>query len=72
MLKKKFIANIISILSEYPVRPGEVRSLRWNDLDFKKNTIRFDEHFSDEKLVKGRKSRKIGEKHGVLVFTNDY
>lgn len=67
-VKNETYRNIIQLLSEYPVRPGEVRALRWNDINFRKGTIRFDEHFSDEKSVEGRKSRKPGEKHSELIL----
>lgn len=64
---KKYV-DLITIISEYPVRPGEVRALRWNDINFKDGTIKFDEHFSDEKPEDGRKSRRLGQKHSVLIL----
>lgn len=54
--------DMYSILLIYPLRPSELRALKWKNLDFENNTINITHHFSDETLIKGRKSIKEGEK----------
>lgn len=62
------IKSLCTLLSIYPVRPGEVRALKWRDVDFAKGTITFCEHFSENKVIKGRKSQKEGDRYSTLTL----
>jgi len=49
--------SAISILAIYGLRPCEVRSLKWSDLDFKNKVFFVRSHISLSKEVAGRKSQ---------------
>lgn len=69
----KIISNIadpqyktmIKLLSIYPVRPSELRALKWSDISFHDQTVVFQRHFSDDKIMEGRKSVSSGEKSSL-------
>lgn len=67
-IKNPVVQHICQILAIYPVRPGEVRALRWKDVDLMGGSITFCSHFSDNKIIEGRKSRKIDEQYGSLTL----
>lgn len=62
--QKKVIQNIknqkhkiaITILAMYSARKCEVECLTWGDIDFKRETIKFDKHVSEGQIIKGLKS----------------
>jgi integrase len=56
---------MIWLLSIYPVRPCELRALKWSDVDYFGNEVSFRSHFSSEKLLDGRKSVSSGDKSEV-------
>lgn len=58
---------MIKLLSIYPVRPSELRAIKWSDVSFFDRTVTFQRHFSDDKVIEGRKSVSKGEK-SVLVY----
>lgn len=49
---------MIEVMAMYALRPCEVRALQWQDLDFHKNIIKIQRHFSRSQLVDMRKSSK--------------
>lgn len=59
-IPQKLYQDMFTIMSIYPLRPSELRSLRWCDIDFMKNKIHVKGHFSDEVWIGGRKSIKEG------------
>ena len=67
-IENQVVKDICNMLAIYPVRPGEVRALKWKDVDFKNGTLTFCEHFSDNKIIKGRKSQKEGDKYASLTL----
>jgi integrase len=59
-LKSKVYQDICRIMTMYPLRPSEVRALRW--IDISETHLHVRGHFSKEVWVKGRKSIKEGKK----------
>ncbi len=61
--------EVIQTAVLYAMRPCEVRALKWKDLDWKKNTITIQRHFSGTKLLDGRKSAsKTDDRYYKLTF----
>lgn len=58
----KLYRDMLTLMSIYPLRPSELRALRWKDLDFERNKIFVRGHFSDEVWIGGRKSLSEGDK----------
>lgn len=61
LMHKEMYRDMYTLMLTYPMRPCEVRALKWFNIDFDKNTITVDHHFSDENYLQGRKSIKQGE-----------
>lgn len=61
-IPSEIIRDMTTLLTIYPMRPCELRALRWKDIDFVNDKIWIKGHFSDEQWIKGRKSVKEGEK----------
>lgn len=59
-LKLKVYQDICRIMAMYPLRPSEVRALRW--IDVTETHLHVRGHFSKEVWIKGRKSIKEGKK----------
>lgn len=60
---------MIEILSIYALRPGELRAIKWKDLNFQDGILSIQRHFSNgNKLVEGRKSRSSGEEKAILYL----
>ena len=53
-VKNHYLA--IKMLTIYPIRPCDIRALQWRDIDFKNGIMTIRRHFSQEKLLAGRKS----------------
>lgn len=51
-----YYRNMIEILAEYALRPGDIRALKWEDINFHNQTFTIKEHFAKAKLKSGRKS----------------
>jgi integrase len=62
------LRGLMLLLTIYPVRPGEIRALKWENVDLNNNTITFDSHFSGTDNVEGRKSRKAGDKLASITL----
>lgn len=60
-IPQKIYRDMITLMTIYPLRPSELRALRWCDYDYKKNKINVVGHFSDEVWIDGRKSLSDGE-----------
>lgn len=60
--------DIFTILTIYPIRPSELRCLRWNDIDLINNKLTIQRHLSDSKELKGRKSISIDSPKGKIVY----
>lgn len=61
-IPQKLYRDMLAIMTVYPLRPSELRALRWVDVDFIKDEIHIKGHFSDEVWIKGRKSISSGKK----------
>lgn len=46
----------ISILAMYSARKSEIEPLTWGDIDFKRETVRFNKHVSEGEIIPGLKS----------------
>lgn len=57
-IENEYYHDMIEILCIYALRPGDLRALKWNDLDFKNEEFKIDEHFAKSSLLPGRKSSK--------------
>lgn len=61
LMHKQMYRDMYALMTIYPIRPCEVRALKWKNIDFEKDEFTITHHFSDEILIKGRKSIKDGE-----------
>lgn len=61
LMHKQIYRDMYAIMLTYPIRPCEIRSLKWTNINFDTDEFTIDHHFSDETLIKGRKSIKDGE-----------
>ena len=57
-----------SLMTIYPIRPGELRALTWEDVDFKEKSIHIRRHISDNQIVEGRKSIKVDHEKGSITY----
>lgn len=64
-----YYRNMIEVLSIYALRPGDLRAIKWRDLNFSENTLTIRNHFSKSKLKAGRKST---EEELVLPITERF
>jgi integrase len=48
--------DMFTLMTIYPLRPSEIRGLRWKDFDFENNKLHVRGHFSDDVWIDGRKS----------------
>lgn len=60
--------RIYRFLYLYPVRPCDVRALKWENVDLIKGEVTFDTHFSDGIIEEGRKSQLPGETHSSVTL----
>lgn len=67
-MDEQFYIDAFSILLIYPIRPGELRVLQWQDIDFKKQTITIQRHLSDGAVLPGRKSQGLDKAKGKMSF----
>ncbi len=58
---------MITLMSEYALRPCEVRAIQFRDISLAKDMIIIQRHFSSNKLLGGRKSNKKGQ-NSYLTF----
>jgi integrase len=67
-IEKEVYRDMYILLITYPVRPGELRALMWNNVDFTNGKFTICQHFSDGVLIEGRKSVKLDKKQGSITF----
>jgi integrase len=60
--------DVAILMTQYPVRPGEIVTLQQRDIDFRNGEITFQRHLSDGEIIEGRKSRKTGEQYSKLTL----
>jgi len=63
-----YYKKVISFLRIYPIRPGELRTLKFRDIDFIGKTLTISSHMSADKEIEGRKSSRKGEKLSTLTL----
>lgn len=68
LITKEIYRDMYSLLLTYPIRPGELRALSWEDVDFNRGKFLIRQHFSGGELIQGRKSVKAGKKEARLWF----
>ena len=56
MIEDEYYRDMIEVLSIFAFRPGDLRAIKWKDLDFKNKCFKIDEHFAKSVLKPGRKS----------------
>lgn len=56
---------MITLLSNYAIRPCEVRAIQYQDINLSENSLLIQRHFSGSKCIEGRKSVKIGDKKSI-------
>ena len=62
-IPQKIYRDMLTIMTIYPLRPSELRALRWKDFSpAGKTMLTVRGHFSDEVWIDGRKSISEGEK----------
>ncbi len=67
-INNPYYKKVIRFLRIYPIRPGELRTLKYRDLDLIKRTLTISSHMSADKEIEGRKSSKKGEKLSTLTL----
>lgn len=63
-VEDEYYLKIFKLLGIYPIRPCEVRCLRWKDINIRKKTITIQRHLSDGVELDGRKSIDIDNENG--------
>lgn len=71
VMPKQIYRDFYSLLLIYPLRPGELRALKWSEVDFKKNEFTISWHFSGLERIKGRKSVKEGKEASISFPINE-
>jgi integrase len=62
-IPQKIYRDMLTLMTIYPLRPSEVRALRWKDFSSTGKTMLYVRgHFSDEVWIDGRKSISEGDK----------
>jgi integrase len=56
---------MILLMSEYAIRPCEVRAIQFRDISLAANSVIIQRHFSSNKLIEGRKSNKKGRQSAI-------
>jgi integrase len=69
-IKNPLYRNAIALLALYALRPCEVRSLKWSDIDRDKGIFYIRSHISNGEEIKGRKSQR--NKVHVLPMVDDF
>lgn len=69
-MPKQIYRDFYNLLLIYPLRPGELRALKWNEVDLKKNEFTICWHFSERERLKGRKSIKEGNEASISFPIN--
>lgn len=69
LVDDEYYYKLFKICETYPIRPCEVRCLRWKDINFRKRTITIQRHLSDGVEMDGRKSIDIDSESGKGSIT---
>jgi integrase len=68
LMHKEMYRDMYTLLTIYPMRPCELRALKWENIDFVKDEFTITHHFSDEVRIAGRKSIKEDEDKGRITY----
>jgi integrase len=67
-MPKQVYKDFYTLLLIYPMRPGELRALKWSEVDLTKGQFTVCFHFSNEQRIPGRKSIGREKKEGSIAF----
>jgi integrase len=67
-MPKQLYKDFYTLLLIYPIRPGELRALKWSEVNLKKGEFTICWHFSNEVRTPGRKSIGKDKKEGSINF----
>jgi integrase len=67
-MPKQIYRDFYTLLLIYPIRPGELRALKWSEVNLAKGEFTVCWHFSNEIRTEGRKSIKKDKKEGSITF----
>ena len=67
-MPKQIYKDFYSLLLIYPIRPGELRALKWSEVNLSKGEFIVCYHFSNEERIPGRKSIGKEKKEGSITF----
>lgn len=67
-MPKQIYRDFYSLLLIYPMRPGELRALKWSEVNLSKGEFTVCYHFSNEERIPGRKSIGKEKKEGSIIF----
>lgn len=67
-VKDSFYQRMYQSLYLYPVRPCDIRALRWKNVDLIKGEVTFNEHISNGEPTPGRKSQIPGETYAEVTL----
>lgn len=67
-MTRQIYKDFYSLLLIYPLRPGELRALKWSEVNLSKGEFTVCYHFSNDQRIPGRKSIGKDKKQGSIVF----
>lgn len=67
-INKEIYRDMYRIMTLLPLRPCELRALTWKNVDFEKDVLTINQHFSGNILLEGRKSIRREKKQGTISF----
>lgn len=67
-MPKQVYRDFYTLLLIYPIRPGELRALKWSEVNLSKGEFTICWHYSYEERIAGRKSVGKEKKEGSLTF----
>ena len=67
-MPRQIYRDFYNLLLIYPIRPGELRALKWSEVNLIKGEFTIAYHFSSEERIPGRKSIGKDKKQGAITF----